>query len=139
MATSAVRSGVNTLSGDVDGDRLGALRVVAHDGEVVAAREHAGADAPRHVPGSDDRDVHEALHSGRGGGHPSRCRSERKRVCGELALRGAASRPCMPWSDAPGAYAGAASRSGLGRASWRAMRELIPSLVKTFFRCHSTV
>jgi hypothetical protein len=35
-------------------------------------------------------------------------------------------------------YAGVAP-GALGRASWRALREVIPSLVNTFRRCHSTV
>jgi hypothetical protein len=36
-------------------------------------------------------------------------------------------------------YARAAAQLAVGRASWRPLRELISSLVKTFRRCHSTV
>jgi hypothetical protein len=36
-------------------------------------------------------------------------------------------------------YAGVASRSRVGRAVWRLIREVIPSLANTLRRCHSTV
>jgi hypothetical protein len=39
----------------------------------------------------------------------------------------------------PGGYTGTVSRARLGRASWSAFRELIPSLANTLCRCHSTV
>src|SRR5918994_1079311 len=46
------------VSTDVGGYSLGALQVLTDDGEVVAAREHAAADGPCHVAGTDDRDFH---------------------------------------------------------------------------------
>jgi hypothetical protein len=53
--------------GDVGGDRLGALEVLADDGEVMTAREHAAADAPRHVAGTDYHNLQVLLFSARGG------------------------------------------------------------------------
>ena len=52
------------------------------------------------------------------------------------AGRAALPRPCR----APGVcYAGAAAKRAFGSASWRPLRELIPSLLNTLRRCHSTV
>jgi len=48
----------DALTADVGRDRLGSLRVLADDREVMPAREHAAADAPRHVAGADQRDMH---------------------------------------------------------------------------------
>ena len=47
------------LSAEVGGDRLGPLLVFAHHRQVVAAREHAAPEAPCHVAGADQRDVHD--------------------------------------------------------------------------------
>src|SRR5205807_1538825 len=57
----------------------------------------------------------------------------------DVRARRSRSRPWIALVRCPGRYADAASRVGVDSASWRPLRELIPSLVNTFRRCHSTV
>jgi hypothetical protein len=71
---------------DAGGYRLGTLRVLADDGEIVAAREHAAADPRAVLPVPMIVTCMVLLISGRGGDEKH-----------DLAVRARASRPCMPW------------------------------------------
>ena len=56
-----------------------------------------------------------------------------------LVLPGWARRASSSVPSPRGCYAGAAAKRAFGSASWRPLRELIPSLLNTLRRCHSTV
>ncbi len=69
----------------------------------------------------------------------SSCRRSHLNPSPWLVLPGWARRCSSSVPSPRGCYAGAAAKRAFGSASWRPLRELIPSLLNTLRRCHSTV